>query len=109
MSMSRRSSSSSSSSSPPKNEVFAYPFSSMQRNCQSHTQTPQGPVEGPGGRRLVRRVTWRSSSHRIVASLWVLGMVYIAWLIRYLVSSPSPSPSPSSGPAASSPSVGAGG
>lgn len=62
------------------NEAMASPSSSMQ---QAHAY-PQlrGPIEGPGGRRLVRRVTWRSSTYKLMASLWVLGVLYILWLIR---------------------------
>ncbi|KAJ5758625.1 hypothetical protein N7520_005781 [Penicillium odoratum] len=54
----------------------------------SFTQTPiphrRGPIEGPDGRRLIRRVTWRSSTYKLMASLWVLGVLYILWLIRDL-------------------------
>lgn len=70
----------------PPNEAVAYPFSS------TPMARPQaGPVEGPGGRRLVRRVTWRSSSYKFLASLWVLGMLYLVWLIRNLFYSPDQS------------------
>lgn len=101
--------SSASSASATMHEARAYPFSTMQRKgqAQNQIQHQQGPIEGPGGRRLVRRVTWRSSSYKIMASLWVLGMVYIVWLMRYLFSAPIPSPTPSPGPKPRS--VGAGG
>lgn len=61
------------------NEAFAYPFTSMQQGNQPQRR---GPIEGPNGRRLVRRVTWRSSTYKLMASLWVLGVFYIVWLIR---------------------------
>ncbi|KAI9368412.1 hypothetical protein BJX61DRAFT_546566 [Aspergillus egyptiacus] len=63
------------------NEAAAYPFSNMQQN---HHTLPlrRGPIEGPGGRRLTRRVTWRSSTYKLMASLWILGVLYIVWLIR---------------------------
>lgn len=64
------------------NEAFAYPFSN------SNMPRQVGPIEGPGGRRLIRRVTWRSSSYKLLASLWVLGMVYLVWLIRDLLYMP---------------------
>lgn len=69
------------SHSDPLNEAPAYPFAS--------SQTPpvaprRGPIEGPNGRRLIRRVTWRSSTYKLMASLWVLGVLYILWLIRDL-------------------------
>ncbi|KAL2872699.1 uncharacterized protein BJX67DRAFT_16128 [Aspergillus lucknowensis] len=77
----RRASNSESLASSSVNEAVAYPFSGMQ---QSHHPSPQrrGPIEGPGGRRLTRRVTWRSSTYKLMASLWVLGVLYIVWLIR---------------------------
>ncbi|KAJ5923936.1 hypothetical protein N7454_007748 [Penicillium verhagenii] len=56
----------------PMNEAVAYP------------QPRRGPIEGPNGRRLIRRVTWRSSTYKLMASLWVLGVLYILWLIRDL-------------------------
>ncbi|KNG80872.1 hypothetical protein ANOM_010377 [Aspergillus nomiae NRRL 13137] len=61
------------------NEAFAYQFPSMQQGNQPRRR---GPIEGPNGRRLVRRVTWRSSTYKLMASLWVLGVFYIVWLIR---------------------------
>ncbi|KAJ5123921.1 uncharacterized protein N7515_007746 [Penicillium bovifimosum] len=71
------------------NEALAYPFA-MQSNgpaFQSNGQ-PQprvrGPIEGPDGRRLIRRVTWRSSTYKLMASLWVLAVLYIVWLVRDL-------------------------
>ncbi|KAJ5732103.1 hypothetical protein N7493_003584 [Penicillium malachiteum] len=71
----------------PMNEAIAYPYTS------NHDPTPRrGPIEGPDGRRLIRRVTWRSSTYKLMASLWVLGVLYILWLIRdlfYLPFSPS--------------------
>jgi hypothetical protein len=42
----------------------------------------QGPIQGPNGRRFTRRITWRSSTYKAMASLWVLAMLYILWLIR---------------------------
>ncbi|OQD99729.1 hypothetical protein PENVUL_c061G07372 [Penicillium vulpinum] len=51
------------------NESLAYPF--MQTN-------------GPNGRRLIRRVTWRSSTYKLMATLWVLAVLYIVWLVRDL-------------------------
>ncbi|EYE97629.1 uncharacterized protein EURHEDRAFT_375457 [Aspergillus ruber CBS 135680] len=77
------------------NESPAYPFSSsqQQQQQQQHQQPPRrGPIEGPNGRRLIRRVTWRSSTYKLMASLWVLGVFYIVWLIRdlfYLPFTPS--------------------
>ncbi|THC89466.1 hypothetical protein EYZ11_011091 [Aspergillus tanneri] len=74
------------------NETAASPFSGMQQN---HRQPQRrGPIEGPNGRRLIRRVTWRSSTYKLMASLWVLGVLYIVWLIRdifYLPFTPSTS------------------
>ncbi|KAH8705972.1 hypothetical protein BGW36DRAFT_422497 [Talaromyces proteolyticus] len=43
-----------------------------------------GPIESPYGHQLTRRVTWRSSTYKIVAYLYVLGILYIVWLIRDL-------------------------
>ncbi|ODM17718.1 hypothetical protein SI65_06506 [Aspergillus cristatus] len=80
------------------NESPAYPFSSTQQQQQYHQPPRRGPIEGPNGRRLIRRVTWRSSTYKLMASLWVLGVFYIVWLIRdlfYLPFTPSdgvPSP-----------------
>ncbi|KAL4918187.1 hypothetical protein BDW62DRAFT_217694 [Aspergillus aurantiobrunneus] len=76
----RRASNSESLTSPSANEAVAYPFSVMQQN-RTFSQR-RGPIEGPGGRRLTRRVTWRSSTYKLMASLWVLGVLYIVWLIR---------------------------
>ena len=73
------------------NEALAYPFASNQSPPAPH----RGPIEGPNGRRLIRRVTWRSSTYKLMASLWVLGVLYILWLIRdlfYLPFSSSDSP-----------------
>lgn len=70
------------------NESSTYPLFSAQQQQQqqqnSHVQSPprRGPIEGPNGRRLIRRVTWRSSTYKLMASLWVLGVFYIVWLIR---------------------------
>jgi hypothetical protein len=52
-------------------------------------------IEAPPGHQLRRRVTWRSSAYKIIAYLYVLGILYIVWLIRDLfwlpfASSPSP-------------------
>lgn len=55
---------------PMLNEAKAYPYNA------------RGPIEGPGGRKLVRRITWRSTSYKFIASLWVLGVLYLLWLIR---------------------------
>lgn len=86
----RRPSHSESAASSTMNEAVAYPFSGMQ---QANGQPPRrGPIEGPNGRRLIRRVTWRSSTYKLMASLWVLGVLYIVWLIRdifYLPFTPS--------------------
>lgn len=91
--MSRRRPSHSESAASTMNEAVAYPFSSMQ---QANGQPPRrGPIEGPNGRRLIRRVTWRSSTYKLMASLWVLGVLYIVWLIRdifYLPFTPTTSP-----------------
>ncbi|KAJ5319875.1 hypothetical protein PENANT_c026G05055 [Penicillium antarcticum] len=85
------------------NEALAYPF--MQSNAQYQNQNnhhqPQphlpppspprrGPIEGPNGRRLIRRVTWRSSTYKLMASLWVLAVLYIVWLVRDLFYLPVP-------------------
>ncbi|KAE8148435.1 hypothetical protein BDV25DRAFT_158224 [Aspergillus avenaceus] len=75
----RRASHSEPMASSSSNEAFAYPFIGMQQNTQPQRR---GPIEGPNGRRLVRRVTWRSSTYKLMASLWVLGVFYIVWLIR---------------------------
>ncbi|KAJ6011861.1 hypothetical protein N7522_002216 [Penicillium canescens] len=50
----------------------------------------RGPIEGPNGRRLIRRVTWRSSTYKLMASLWVLAVLYIVWLVRDLFYLPVP-------------------
>lgn len=63
------------------NEAPAYPFTSQPPPSSAPRR---GPIEGPGGRRLIRRVTWRSSTYKLMASLWVLGVLYILWLIRDL-------------------------
>lgn len=84
------------------NEALAYPF--MQSNGQSNGQYGQsngqplrrGPIEGPDGRRLIRRVTWRSSTYKLMATLWVLAVLYIVWLVRDLF---LPSESESTAPA----------
>ncbi|KAL4893047.1 hypothetical protein BDV59DRAFT_31656 [Aspergillus ambiguus] len=75
------------------NEAFAYPYSGMQQN---HQAPRRGPIEGPNGRRLIRRVTWRSSTYKLMASLWVLGVFYIVWLIRDIFYLPFSSSSPAS-------------
>ncbi|KAL2820327.1 hypothetical protein BJX63DRAFT_444606 [Aspergillus granulosus] len=77
----RRASNSESLASSSVNEAVAYPFSGMQQSHHTYSQR-RGPIEGPGGRRLTRRVTWRSSTYKLMASLWVLGVLYIVWLIR---------------------------
>lgn len=93
------------------NEALAYPF--MQSNGQSNGQyngqyngpyngqsngqpPRRGPIEGPDGRRLIRRVTWRSSTYKLMATLWVLAVLYIVWLVRDLF---LPSESESAAPA----------
>ncbi|KAJ5223791.1 hypothetical protein N7468_008333 [Penicillium chermesinum] len=68
------------SHSEPMNEAQAYPFTNGPR---------RGPIEGPNGRRLIRRVTWRSSTYKLMASLWVFGVLYILWLIRDLFYTPA--------------------
>ncbi|KAJ5081925.1 hypothetical protein NUU61_010189 [Penicillium alfredii] len=82
----------------PMNEAFAYPFAQSNGHPQAPPPPPRrGPIEGPNGRRLIRRVTWRSSTYKLMASLWVLGVLYILWLIRdlfYLPSTPSESSPP---------------
>lgn len=65
------------------NEAPAYPFSTFQQPPH-HSPPRRGPIEGPNGRRLIRRVTWRSSTYKLMASLWVLGVFYIVWFIRDL-------------------------
>lgn len=82
------------SHSEPINEAPAYPFAS---NQAPPSAPRRGPIEGPNGRRLIRRVTWRSSTYKLMASLWVLGVLYILWLIRdlfYLPFTPSESKPP---------------
>ncbi|KAF7587232.1 hypothetical protein BBP40_007519 [Aspergillus hancockii] len=74
------------------NEAFAYPYTGIQ---QSNQPQRRGPIEGPNGRRLVRRVTWRSSTYKLMASLWVFGVFYIVWLIRDIFYLPFTSTQPS--------------
>lgn len=82
----------------PMNEAVAYPFTSNQTQQTPPAPGPRrGPIEGPNGRRLIRRVTWRSSTYKLMASLWVFGVLYILWLIRdlfYLPFTPSESAPP---------------
>jgi len=76
------------SHSEPMNEALAYAFTPF----SGQPPPRRGPIEGPNGRRLIRRVTWRSSTYKLMASLWVLGVLYILWLIRdlfYLPFTPS--------------------
>ncbi|KAJ5822528.1 hypothetical protein N7447_004868 [Penicillium robsamsonii] len=85
------------------NEALAYPFmqSNGQLNGQLNGQPPRrGPIEGPDGRRLIRRVTWRSSTYKLMATLWVLAVLYIVWLVRdlFLPSTPSESEIPPTQP-----------
>ncbi|CAI7618046.1 unnamed protein product [Penicillium bialowiezense] len=75
------------------NEAVAYPFS-MSSLPPPHPPR-RGPIEGPNGRRLIRRVTWRSSTYKLMASLWVLAVLYIVWLVRDLFYQPTP-PEPES-------------
>ncbi|KAJ9245425.1 hypothetical protein DTO027B5_3181 [Paecilomyces variotii] len=80
--MSRRRSSHSEAAltaSEPANPALAYPFSNSHQSHQTHRR---GPIEGPYGQRLTRRVTWRSSTYKLVAYLYVLAVLYIVWLIR---------------------------
>lgn len=92
--MSRRRSSHSEpalAASEPANPALAYPFSNSHHGQQ---MARRGPIEGPYGQRLTRRVTWRSSTYKLVAYLYVLGVLYIVWLIRdifFLPFSSSPS------------------
>jgi hypothetical protein len=72
------------------NEAVAYPFSMSIPQSNGHPP-PRGPIEGPNGRRLIRRVTWRSSTYKLMASLWVLAVLYIVWLVRDLFYQPAPS------------------
>ncbi|KAJ6100163.1 hypothetical protein N7467_001698 [Penicillium canescens] len=84
------------------NEALAYPFMQSNGHPQhQHQHQPQphlpppspprrGPIEGPNGRRLIRRVTWRSSTYKLMASLWVLAVLYIVWLVRDLFYLPGP-------------------
>ncbi|KAJ5363562.1 uncharacterized protein N7496_009275 [Penicillium cataractarum] len=89
------------SHSEPMNEALAYPFHSSANGQMPPASPPRrGPIEGPNGRRLIRRVTWRSSTYKLMASLWVLGVLYILWLIRDLFYLPfAPSEVSSPGPA----------
>ncbi|KAJ5113747.1 hypothetical protein N7456_002281 [Penicillium angulare] len=83
----------------PMNEALAYPFTPSQPPPSGPPGPRRGPIEGPNGRRLIRRVTWRSSTYKLMASLWVLGVLYILWLIRDLFYLPfTPSESSSSSP-----------
>ncbi|KAJ5881529.1 uncharacterized protein N7529_000201 [Penicillium soppii] len=77
------------------NEAVAYPFSMSAPQPSAHPPPPsRGPIEGPNGRRLIRRVTWRSSTYKIMASLWVLAVLYIVWLVRDLFYQPIPTEKP---------------
>ncbi|KAJ5519395.1 hypothetical protein LT330_008767 [Penicillium expansum] len=89
------------------NEALAYPFmqsngqSNGQYNGQLNGQPPRrGPIEGPNGRRLIRRVTWRSSTYKLMATLWVLAVLYIVWLVRdlFLPSESESKPTPPAQP-----------
>lgn len=64
---------------PASNPAHAYPFSNPSGSAQ---MSRRGPIEGPYGRRLTRRVTWRSSTYKLVAYLYLLFVLYIVWLIR---------------------------
>jgi hypothetical protein len=89
----RRRPSQSESALPASNPTYAYAFSGAPGSAQ---MSRRGPIEGPHGRRLTRRVTWRSSTYKLVAYLYVLGVLYILWLIRdlfYLPFSKSSTPS----------------
>ncbi|KAL1961919.1 hypothetical protein VTN77DRAFT_748 [Rasamsonia byssochlamydoides] len=80
---------------PASNPAYAYPFSNPQGSAQ---MSRRGPIEGPYGNRLTRRVTWRSSTYKLVAYLYVMGVLYIVWLIRDLFFLPfSSSSTPSAG------------
>ncbi|KAJ5205265.1 hypothetical protein N7491_004111 [Penicillium cf. griseofulvum] len=77
------------------NEALAYPFMQSKSNGlngQSNQSPRRGPIEGPNGRRLIRRVTWRSSTYKLMATLWVLAVLYIVWLVRDLFFPPSETP-----------------
>ncbi|CRG89006.1 hypothetical protein PISL3812_06041 [Talaromyces islandicus] len=63
------------------NPGHAYSF--INGECSSQ-MARRGPIESPYGHQLTRRVTWRSSTYKIVAYLYVLGILYIVWLIRDL-------------------------
>lgn len=80
--------------SPANPPAVAYPFSNTQNTHQMHRR---GPIEGPYGQRLTRRVTWRSSTYKLVAYLYVLGVLYIVWLIRDVFFLPFSSSSPPDG------------
>ncbi|EED15563.1 conserved hypothetical protein [Talaromyces stipitatus ATCC 10500] len=69
-----------SSTTSPSNPAYAYYSSSSYSSQMSR----RGPIEGPPGHQLRRRVTWRSSAYKIIAYLYVLGILYIVWLIRDL-------------------------
>ncbi|EEA22556.1 hypothetical protein TMatcc_001404 [Talaromyces marneffei ATCC 18224] len=69
------------SSTAPANPAYTYYSSSA---YPSQMPSRRGPIEGPPGYQLRRRVTWRSSAYKIIAYLYVLGILYIVWLIRDL-------------------------
>ncbi|OKL61854.1 hypothetical protein UA08_03042 [Talaromyces atroroseus] len=73
---------------PPSSSSYSPPQNMMSR---------RNPIEGPPGYQLRRRVTWRSSAYKIVAYLYVLGILYIVWLIRDLFWLPFSSSTPSNG------------
>lgn len=67
-----------------------HPYNQQQPNLPPPSPPRRGPIEGPNGRRLIRRVTWRSSTYKLMASLWVLAVLYIVWLVRDLFYQPVP-------------------
>lgn len=79
---------------PASNPAHAYPFSNP---SGSAPMSRRGPIEGPYGHRLTRRVTWRSSTYKLVAYLYVLFVLYLVYLIRDLFFLPFSSSSTSSG------------
>ncbi|KAK2756766.1 hypothetical protein FQN54_005212 [Arachnomyces sp. PD_36] len=80
------------------NPAIAYPFSN---NSNTAPMPRRGPIEGPYGK-LTRRVTWRSTTYKLAAYLWVLGVLYLCWLIRPLFYIPFSSNLPDKVPVLSS-------
>lgn len=89
---------------PASNPAYAYPYSSHASN--SFNMTRRGPLDAPPGHRLTRRVTWRSFTYKIVAYLYLLGILYIVWLLRDIFTMPfSSSPPPFSARSSGKPSL----